>query len=382
MRYRELGNTGLLVSEIGMGCEGFSENNCAMTKELFDLAEREGINYFDLYASDPKLRSAVGNALEGRREKIMIQSHICSVWKNGQYLRTRNLAEVKEGFSEMLSLLKTDYIDVGMIHYCDAEKDWQEILDNGILDYARELKAKGLIRHIGLSSHNPIVARKAVESGNIEVLMFSVNPVYDLQPPTENVDDLWADDVYKKTYMNMDPDRQRLYEVCQSRGVGITVMKCFAGGDLLNAELSPAGAALTPAQCIHYCLTRPAVATVLCGAHTTEQLRECIAYETASDAERDYASAFASFPKISWSGHCMYCSHCAPCPMKISVADVTKFLNLAVSSGAVPETVREHYKVLEAHGSDCIQCGACEHRCPFGVAIRKNMKKAVEIFGY
>jgi predicted aldo/keto reductase-like oxidoreductase len=382
MRYRKLGNTGLLVSEIGMGCEGFSENNCAMTKELFDLAEREGINYFDLYASDPKLRSAVGNALEGRREKIMIQSHICSVWKNGQYLRTRNLAEVKEGFSEMLSLLKTDYIDVGMIHYCDAEKDWQEILDNGILDYARELKAKGLIRHIGLSSHNPIVARKAVESGNIEVLMFSVNPVYDLQPPTENVDDLWADDVYKKTYMNMDPDRQRLYEVCQSRGVGITVMKCFAGGDLLNAELSPAGAALTPAQCIHYCLTRPAVATVLCGAHTTGQLRECIAYETASDAERDYASAFASFPKISWSGHCMYCSHCAPCPMKISVADVTKFLNLAVSSGAVPETVREHYKVLEAHGSDCIQCGACEHRCPFGVAIRKNMKKAVEIFGY
>lgn len=382
MRYRELGNTGLLVSEIGMGCEGFSENNCAMTKELFDLAEREGINYFDLYASDPKLRSAVGNALEGRREKIMIQSHICSVWKNGQYLRTRNLAEVKEGFSEMLSLLKTDYIDVGMIHYCDAEKDWQEILDNGILDYARELKAKGLIRHIGLSSHNPIVARKAVESGNIEVLMFSVNPVYDLKPPTENVDDLWADDVYKKTYMNMDPDRQRLYEVCQSRGVGITVMKCFAGGDLLNAELSPAGAALTPAQCIHYCLTRPAVATVLCGAHTTGQLRECIAYETASDAERDYASAFASFPKISWSGHCMYCSHCAPCPMKISVADVTKFLNLAVSSGAVPETVREHYKVLEAHGSDCIQCGACEHRCPFGVAIRKNMKKAVEIFGY
>ena len=382
MRYRELGNTGLLVSEIGMGFEGFSENNCAMTKELFDLAEREGINYFDLYASDPKLRSAVGNALEGRREKIMIQSHICSVWKNGQYLRTRNLAEVKEGFSEMLSLLKTDYIDVGMIHYCDAEKDWQEILDNGILDYARELKAKGLIRHIGLSSHNPIVARKAVESGNIEVLMFSLNPVYDLQPPTENVDDLWADDVYKKTYMNMDPDRQRLYEVCQSRGVGITVMKCFAGGDLLNAELSPAGAALTPAQCIHCCLTRPAVATVLCGAHTTGQLRECIAYETASDAERDYASAFASFPKISWSGHCMYCSHCAPCPMKISVADVTKFLNLAVSSGAVPETVREHYKVLEAHGSDCIQCGACEHRCPFGVAIRKNMKKAVEIFGY
>ena len=212
--------------------------------------------------------------------------------------------------------------------------------------------------------------------------MFSVNPVYDLQPPTENVDDLWADDVYRNTYTNMDPDRQRLYEVCQSKGVGITVMKCFAGGALLSAELSPAGAALTPTQCIHYCLTRPAVATVLCGAHSTEQLMESIAYETASDTERDYAAAFASFPKISWNGHCMYCSHCAPCPVRISVADVTKFLNLAISNGAVPETVREHYKVLEAHASDCVECGACESRCPFGVAIRKNMRKAVEVFGY
>jgi predicted aldo/keto reductase-like oxidoreductase len=382
MQYRELGNTGLLVSEIGMGCEGFFEKDCTMAKELFDLAEREGINYFDLYASDPELRKAVGNALSGRREKFIIQSHICSVWKNGQYLRTRNLAEVKAGFAEMLDLLQTDYIDVGMIHYCDAEKDWKEIVDNGILDYARELKAKGQIRHIGLSSHNPVVALKAIESDSIEVLMFSVNPVYDLQPPTENVDDLWADDVYRNTYTNMDPDRQRLYEVCQSKGVGITVMKCFAGGDLLSAELSPAGAALTPMQCIHYCLTRPAVATVLCGAHSTEQLMESIAYETASDTERDYAAAFASFPKISWNGHCMYCSHCAPCPVRISVADVTKFLNLAISNGAVPETVREHYKVLEAHASDCVECGACESRCPFGVAIRKNMRKAVEVFGY
>lgn len=382
MQYRELGNTGLFVSEIGMGCEGFFEKGCTMAKELFDLAEREGINYFDLYASDPELRKAVGNALSGRREKFIIQSHICSVWKNGQYLRTRNLAEVKAGFAEMLDLLRTDYIDVGMIHYCDAEKDWKEIVDNGILDYARELKAKGQIRHIGLSSHNPVVALKAIESDSIEVLMFSVNPVYDLQPPTENVDDLWADDVYRNTYTNMDPDRQRLYEVCQSKGVGITVMKCFAGGDLLSAELSPAGAALTPTQCIHYCLTRPAVATVLCGAHSTEQLMESIAYETASDTERDYAAAFASFPKISWNGHCMYCSHCAPCPVRISVADVTKFLNLAISNGAVPETVREHYKVLEAHASDCVECGACESRCPFGVAIRKNMRKAVEVFGY
>ena len=382
MNYRELGATGLKVSEIAMGCEGMTEENYTMCAKLFDVAEESGINYFDLYASDPDLRSAVGHALKGRREKFIIQSHLCSVWKNEQYMRTRNLSEVKAGFGEMLRLLQTDYIDVGMIHYCDALSDWDEIISNGILDYARELKAAGKIRHIGLSSHNPQVALKAIEAGAIEVLMFSVNPCYDLQPASEDVEDLWADENYANHLTNMDPERQKLYETCQRLGVGITVMKCFGGGDLLSAEMSPAGAALTVNQCIAYALSRPAVACVLAGAHSVEQLREAIAYESASESERDYAMAFASFPKISWEGHCMYCSHCQPCPVKIDIASVTKFLNLAQSGKNIPETVREHYRVLEHHAGECIKCGACEKRCPFGVKIRENMSEAKRVFGF
>ena len=382
MDYRALGNTGLSVSVIGIGCEGMNEEQYGMAAKLFDAAERLGINYFDLYASDPGLRAAIGNALCGRRDKFIIQSHLCSIWKDGQYCRTRNLEETKQGFEEMLSLLQTDHIDVGMIHYCDAMADWEEIVHNGILDYARELKAEGRIRHIGLSSHNPLVAERAVKEGGIEVLMFSVNPCYDLQPADEDVEQLWNDEAYAKVLTNMDPDRQRLYETCESLGVGITVMKAFAGGDLLNAELSPAGVALTAHQCIGYALSRPAVAVVLAGAHTVEQLEESAAYCQASDAEKDYAAALASFPRIHWKGHCMYCSHCAPCPMEISVADVTKFLHLAEAQGMVPEAVREHYKALEHHAGECIGCGACETRCPFGVAVRENMERAAKVFGY
>ena len=179
----------------------------------------------------------------------------------------------------------------------------------------------------------------------------------------------------------MDPKRQELYEVCQRQGVGITVMKAFGGGDLLSAELSPAGRALTPFQCIHYALTRPAVACVMSGARSMEDLTVSISYEDAPEEEKDYAAAFAAMPKISWQGHCMYCGHCAPCPKGIDVASVTKFLNLAKAQGSVPETVREHYGLLKHRASACIACGACEKRCPFGVPIVENMKEAAKVFG-
>lgn len=381
MKYNPLGNTGLMVSEIGMGCEGFAVNNCKNTKLLFDEAEKQGINYFDLYTSNPDVRASVGEALKGRRDKFIIQSHICSIWQNGQYKRTRSINEVKNGFEEMMQLLQTDYIDVGMIHYCDSLKDWNEIAEGEVMQYALELKAQGRIHHIGLSSHNPDVAIEAVNSGNIEVLMFSVNPCYDLQPADEDVEQLWNEENYINPLVNMDPSRQRLYELCQAKGVGITVMKAFGGGDLLDAELSPAGRALTVNQCLNYALTRPTVSTVLVGSHSVEQLQLSCEYENASDAQKDYAAAFASFPNISWKGHCMYCSHCAPCPKKIDVAMVTKFLNLSLAQGEVPETVREHYDLLGYYAGDCIACGACETRCPFEVNIMDNMKKAKEVFG-
>ena len=310
-----------------------------------------------------------------------MQAHICSVWKDGQYKRTRDLAEVRQGFGELLAELQTDFIDVGMIHYVDSMADWQKVRDGGVLEYARQLQRQGKIGHIGLSSHNPQVAQAAAESGNIAVLMFSINPCYDLQPAGEDVEALWADEAYADQLTNIHPDRERLYETCQRLGVGITVMKAFGGGDLLDAAMSPAGAALTVNQCIHYALTRPAVACVLSGAHSVAEFADAIAYEDASDAERDYAAAFAAFPKISWEGHCMYCGHCAPCPQRIDVAMVTKLLNLAKAQGGIPETVREHYAVLEHAGGDCIACGACEKRCPFGVKVTENMRQAKELFG-
>ena len=378
---RKLGNTGIEVSEIGLGCEGLNGQSETFTKEFIDKCFELGINCMDLYSPDPGMRKNLAKALKGRREKFILQSHLCSVWKNGQYERTRELDAVKNGFETMLRELDTDYIDIGMIHYIDAAEDLGKVLDGGIMDYAQELKRQGRIRAVGMSSHNPEVSIKAVETGLIDVLMFSINPCYDLLPASEDCEDLWRSESYEKELTNLDPQRERLYELCQREGVGITVMKVFGGGDLLSAEHSPAGAALTAYQCIHYALTRPAAAAVFVGAHSADELIKSAGYENASDDEKDYAEAFSNFPKINWTGHCMYCGHCAPCVKKIDVAMVTKFLNLAKAQGETPETVREHYKSLSAHGGDCIGCGACEKRCPFGVEIRRNMAEAERIFG-
>lgn len=380
MKYRKLGKTGLEVSEIGLGCEGFNERDDEFTNEMFALALEQGVNCMDLYSPNPDLHRRVGNIIHKKREQFILQGHLCTIWQNEQYKATRDIAEVKMSFEAMLKNLNTDYIDIGMIHYVDSVKTWQQIAQGDIMRYALELKKQGKIKHIGMSSHNPIVALEAVNSGLIEVLMFSVNPCYDLLPADEDVEKLWAQSSYEKPLFNLDTDREKLYETCQRLGVGITVMKVFGGGDLLS-EYSPAGKAMTPNQCIHYALTRPAVATVFSGVRSIDDLKKSLQYEYASDDEKDYASVFASFTKMSWQGHCMYCGHCAPCPKSIDVASVMKFLNLAKAQGEIPETVYQHYMALDAKAEDCIACGACEKRCPFDVSIIENMKQAKNLFG-
>lgn len=381
MEYRELGRTGIKVSVIALGCEGFVANEGALTEQLLNAAEQGGINCIDLYAPQPEMRSRLGKWLRGRRGKFVLQAHLCTVWQEGQYKRTREIGEVKASFEDLLKRLATDYIDIGMIHYVDSLEDWEAVAGGPVMEYARELQAQGKIRYIGLSSHNPAAAMQAVQSGLIDVLMFSVNPCYDLQPANEDCYALWDGKNYDRQLVNMDPEREALYETCSRLGVAITVMKAFGGGDLLDEELSPAGKALTVNQCLHYALTRPGVAAVMSGAHTVDELEKCLEYTMAADVEKDYAAAFAALPKISWEGHCMYCGHCAPCPQGIDVAAVTKFLNLTKAQNSVPETVREHYAALRHHAGECVKCGACEKRCPFKVTVIQNMQEAVKVFG-
>lgn len=384
MNYRKLGRTNIKVSEIALGCEGFNGKNVKQTKEMLEHAYKNGINFIDLYSSNPELRTTLGTAIKelGIRENFVIEAHIGSTWKNGQYERSRNLEANKIAFEDLLKRLQTNYIDVGMIHYIDSEDDFKKVFEGEIIEYIKSLKQEGKIKSIGLSSHNPIVAKKAVESGIIDVILFSINPCYDVQPASENCEDLWNENNYKNVEFKIDKDREEFYELCEKENIGITVMKCYGGGDLLDKELSPFKVALTTIQCISYCLTRPGVVSVMLGVKDNTEIDDALKYENATKKEKDYGEILSKLPKNNMDGKCVYCGHCAPCTVGIDIASVNKYTALVKAEKEIPETVREHYKVLDHHAGECIKCGKCEENCPFHVKIIKKMDEAAKIFGY
>lgn len=149
------------------------------------------------------------------------------------------------------------------------------------------------------------------------------------------------------------------------------------GGQLLDAEQSPFGMALTRIQCIQYALDRPGVLTVLPGVRGMADLEDILAYVDATPAERDYA-ALAEMAPQSREARCVYCNHCQPCPAGLKIGTINKYYDLACLGD---EMAAEHYRNLELHAGDCVGCGHCDSRCPFGVEQSARMAEIAEYFG-
>lgn len=379
MEYRQIGRTGLQAGVVGLGCEHLDGKPYAVVEETIHAALDNGINLMDLFMPGEEVRSNIGRALAGRRDRMMIQGHICSVDLNQQYDISRDPAVCRRYFETLLRCLRTDYIDFCMLFFVDSAADYSAAFESDILEYAQDLKRRGVIRAIGASSHNPVTARRIVESGVVDLLMFSINPAFDMMPPDSELEKMIGAPGELMTGMN--PVRAELYRLCEQRGVGITVMKSLGAGKLISPEHTPFCKPLTVAQCIHYALTRPAVVSALVGCCSAAQVREAVGYLELSDAERDYAPIVGS-RRNDFKGTCVYCNHCRPCPAGIDIAAVNKYLDIAkLEESTIPPSIAQHYRALEHTASQCIGCGSCEKRCPFGVPVIENMKLAARLFG-
>ena len=382
MEYRKLGNTGIEVSEIAFGAEFLVERPYEDTEALINACEANGINFFDCWMSEPDVRSHLGRAIKGNRENWVIQGHIGPTWQNGQYVRTREMDKVVPAFEDFMERLQIDTLDFGMIHYVDQLDDYNEIMNGPFIEYVRKLKEEGTIEHIGLSTHNPDIGLLAAENPEIELLMFSINPAFDMFDTMGDIEDYRKENAYDVEMFGVNPKRADLYELCEKNGTALTVMKGFAGGNLLSDEASPFGVALTPVQCIHYSLQQKGVNSILVGAKTVDELMESLKYYEATEAEKDYTEVLKNAPKHSFEGQCTYCGHCAPCTSEIDIAMVNKLFDLAKNHDEVPASVQEHYNNLKYNASECIACGDCEPRCPFDVHIVDVMLDAQDLFGF
>ncbi len=376
MKYRDLGKTGMKVSEVGLGCEHLQGKPPEQVRAVVGAALDAGMNILDIFMSEPEVRSHIGAALEGSRDRVILQGHIGAAWKDGQYCRTRDIGECEFFFEDFMKRLRTDYVDIGMLHYVDDSDDLERVLSGPVYAYAKRLKEEGVIRAIGMSSHNPLCAMRAVPY--IDVLMFSINPAFDFLEGRTELEAMFAPETFQKARRGTDRARMALYEACESAGVGITVMKTLAAGILLSDKASPFGRALTPYQCISYALDRPGVATALVGAVSPEEVRENAGYSDSEDDARDYTAVLSASERLSAKEQCMYCNHCLPCAAGIDIAAVNRLYDLAAVQ--MTQTLRDHYRVLAAKASACIGCGSCEANCPFEVPVRERMKNAEALF--
>jgi len=380
MIYRPIGTTGMSASVIGLGAEHLDSKPYETIEPVISTALEHGINLIDLFMPGHEVRQNIGRALAGRRDKVLIQGHIGSTDLNEQYDKSRDLKTIKRYFEDLLRCLGIDYIDIGMLFFVDSEDDYADVFQGDSYAYAQDLKKQGYIRAIGASSHNPVIARKIVEAGYLDLLMFSINPSFDMTPAHIDVLDYHQGKAIDYE-MKLDPDRAALYRLCEQRGVAITVMKALGGGKLISPEHTPFARPLSVTQCLHYALTRPAVVSALLGFASSEHILESLHYLNAAEEERDYSAAIKGY-QGSLKGSCLYCSHCLPCPANIDIAAVNKYLDIAVlNESRIPPSVASHYRDLKHRASECSACGSCEKRCPFSVPVRQNMEKAAALFG-
>jgi predicted aldo/keto reductase-like oxidoreductase len=369
MQYRKLGRTGVDVSAISLGTEYLINLPRDHVVSVIHSALDHGINYFDLFFAQPEFRDNMGFAFKGHRDKAMFAAHLGSTDQNGQYERTRDLKLSMELIDDFLRRYNTDYVDVIYLHNSDGQEDYDLIMNNGFLGTAQKYVKEGKARFIAFSGHTVSTAKQAVESGDIDILMFPINLAN-----------------------NVVEGRKELLNACVKHNVGLVAMKPYAGGKLLqkdqlmSLEHYQLGADkanmekpsdITAIQCLSYALTQVGVSNIVPGCKTVEHLDEALSYFNATDEEKDFSNVIEYFQQFV-EGDCVYCNHCLPCPSEIDIGQTIRLFEMA--QNGITSEIRSAYDAMKANASDCVQCGSCEERCPFGVEVISKMEQADKLF--
>ncbi|HTX61682.1 MAG TPA: aldo/keto reductase [Methanobacterium sp.] len=382
MLYREMGQTGELVSILGFGCmrlptdgryEHIDRKNAS---ELLDFALESGVNYLDTAYTYHGINLHEGGDSElflgeylqdkGNRDEILLSTKLPS-W----------LMNEEEDFDKYLNLqlkrLKTDYIDFYLLHSI-KESNWSTLEELGVLDFLDNALSDGRIRYTGFSTHeNTELFKDVLETYKWDMCLIQYN---------------YLDE-------NIQVGREGL-ELASSRKMGVAVMEPLKGGVL--ADYTPdevsniwdkAPVKRSPAEwAFRYLWNHPEITTVLSGMNTMKQLVENIF--TASDGEPHSLTAqelglmdeVKKTYKDKIAVECSRCEYCMPCPNGVNIPQCFSYFNQASMLNDTQNIHTQYHFMLkdEEKADNCLGCGVCEEICTQKIPIREKMKQVKQEF--
>jgi predicted aldo/keto reductase-like oxidoreductase len=328
MHFQQLGNTGMTISELGFGGIPILRLESGEAEKIVRHAFDRGITFFDTANAYRDSEEKMGRAFAGMRNKVVIA--------------TKTMRRDGPGALEQLELslkrLQTDYIDLFQLHQVAQENVWQTITaPGGALEVLQKAKEAGKIRFLGVTSHSRPMAIKLIQTGLFSTVQF----------PFNFIEEAASSDLH--------PEARRL-------GVGILVMKPFAGGVIDNATVA------------FKFLRQFPDAIPLPGFDSLEAVDEVVSfYETPNRVSNEDEAMMQTYRRELGQQFCRRCEYCQPCPQGVMITPamgyqvVARRMSPAVSvdfSRAAMETVPQ-----------CIDCGVCLQRCPYNLPIPTMLKK-------
>ena len=356
MRYRRLGGTGLKVSEIGMGGSPVPD------EPVFRLAMERGVNYVDTSSSymNGNSERIIGRMIRGMRDRFIVATKF---HPGRRHRTTAGLMGEVEGSLERLNI---DCIDVLMFH---GARDPEEVVADYVLEAFEQLKKQGKIRFSGVSCHHdPVrVLLPAIHSGRYDMITLA----YNAYSGTRVVDG--------KVYSNylQESGIDAVLNAAKRKDMGIIAMKVMAGGERQDlTPFQPEGISLPQAK-IKWVLRDQRVSGIITEMRNFAMLEENLGALGRPFARREKAQLERHVQETSFA-YCRMCGDClAACPRGIAVPDILRY-GLYLSGYGKVATARSAYRRLprQVNAAACTHCGICESQCPYGVAIRTNLKHA------
>ena len=333
MEYTILGNTGLKVSRLGFGGIPIQRISQEEAAALIRKLPEYGVNYIDTARGYTVSEEYIGAGLEGIRDKFV--------------LATKSMARTKDAMAADIDIslknLRTDYIDIYQLHFVQPQNLETILGPDGALEALMEAKAAGKIHHIGFTTHELAVFEQALEFDWVETIMFPYNFV-----ETHGVD---------------------LMKKCTEKGKGFICMKPLAGGAIENVSLA-----------MRFIATNKDVTVNIPGMATEEELAQNV--KAASDTTPLTEAELKEVQHIrdTLGNHfCRRCNYCQPCSVGINISFCFTVNGYLTRYGLTDWPIAR-YNSMAVKPDACIECGACESRCPYNLPIISMLKEVSENF--